>query len=88
MHAVVASVRINDEEAAHAYLHEQIVPMVAKLPGFVSGVWLAAQDGEGNSVVVLETEEAAQAMAEMVRAREGGPAEVVSVTVREVAATA
>jgi heme-degrading monooxygenase HmoA len=71
MHAVVVKVSIQaqDEEPSLKYLRENIVPRVSQAPGFVAGYWVRLEGGdEGNSVVVFESEEAARAAAEQVRA--------------------
>jgi hypothetical protein len=88
MHAVVVTVQVNNYDRARKDLNERVVPMVSGQPGFVSGVWLAPADGQGNSIAVFETEDQAQRMAEMVR--QVAPAEVTieDVSVREVAAHA
>ena len=91
MHAVVVRVTINDEEPARAMLREQIVPMVKQAPGFVAGYWTRSDDGSnGQSMVVFESEEGAQGMAQGLRDRGTGNAAVSleGVEVREVVANA
>jgi hypothetical protein len=61
---------------------------VAQIPGFVSGVWLDAGEARGHSVVVFETEEAAQRMAEQVRSVAPSSVTVEDVNVRPVVANA
>jgi hypothetical protein len=81
------SVTINDPEAATAALKEQVVPQVSRAPGFISGYWLRLGENRGTSVVVFESEDAAQAAADQARA----PGEFVrfdSVEVGEVVASA
>ncbi len=71
MHAVVVSVSIasgHENEAATA-LHNQIVPGVRQLPGVVAGYWLQPAPGQGYSTVVFDSEDHAQAAAEVVRER-------------------
>jgi hypothetical protein len=68
MHAVVVSVTIGDPEAATAQLRERVVPQVSQTPGFVAGYWVRLPGGQGRSIVVFESEEAAQASAERARA--------------------
>jgi hypothetical protein len=88
MHAVLVNVTINDPEPALAVLRDEIVPRVSQAPGFVTGYWLRSKDNHGLSVLVFESEDAAQAMAQQV---EGPPTAAVtldSVEVREVAAHA
>jgi hypothetical protein len=59
MHAMVFQVKIHDQEEARRILEEQIVPGVSGAPGFVAGYWVETADGAGTSVVVFESEEAA-----------------------------
>jgi len=90
MHAVVVRVSINDLEPAQQMLREEIVPRVSQAPGFVAGYWTRSDDGSnGTSMVVFESEEAAQGMAGQLQ--EMPPSEAVaidSVEVREVVASA
>ena len=88
MHAVVVTVQIENYDEARKMLTEQVVPMVSGQPGFVTGVWLAPEDGKGNSVAVFESEDQARAMADMVRQVAPSTVTVESVNVREVAAHA
>ena len=60
MHAVVATVRIEDPETAREALAGLRLTVVPRAPGFVSGYWLAPIDGTGMSVVVFETKERAE----------------------------
>jgi hypothetical protein len=60
MHAVVATVRIEDVGAARAALAELRVGLVPRAPGFVSAYWLAPVDGIGMSVIVFDTKEHAE----------------------------
>jgi hypothetical protein len=88
MHAVVIEVEVGNLEDARRELTERVVPTVRQAPGFVSGVWYEAGEGRGRSVVVFETEEAANAMAAM--ARDNAPAAVTvhDISVRQVVAQA
>ena len=63
MHAVVVKVTIEDREASEATLHEQVVPGVSQAPGFVAGYW-TRKGNNGLSMVIFESEEAANGMAE------------------------
>jgi len=88
MYAVVGNVTIHDFERSLPVLHERIVPQVRQVPGLVSAYWLRAEDNRGMSVIVVESEEAAQALAERIES-EGPPTDAVSfdgVDVREVVA--
>jgi hypothetical protein len=60
MHAVVATVRIEDVGVARAALGEQQLKLVPRAPGFVSAYWLEPVDGIGMSVIVFETREHAE----------------------------
>ncbi len=87
MHAVFVKVRIQDEEAATTALREEVVPGVSQAPGFVTGHW-TRKDDSGMSLVVFESEEAAQAAAERVRDAAPDAVSVEDVEVREVVAHA
>ncbi len=71
MHAVVVSVSIESghENEAATVLHNQIVPGVRQLPGVVAGYWLQPAPGQGYSTVVFDSEDHAQAAAEVVTQR-------------------
>lgn len=88
MHAVVVNVTIADREAAIAELQDQVVPMTSSAPGFVSGYWVALSDGKGMSVVVLDSEASAQAVAGQVAPRPDSAVTIESVEVGEVVAHA
>ena len=60
MHAVVASVRIEDVEAARGSLADLRLSLVPRAPGFVSAYWLAPVDGIGMSVILFDTKEHAE----------------------------
>ena len=68
MHAVIVHVTIHDPETASRTLKEQIVPQVSQAPGFVAGYWCAAGSDKGLSLIVLESEDAARAVAERAQA--------------------
>jgi hypothetical protein len=57
MHAVVATVRIEDVQAAREALPGLRLDLVPRAPGFVSAYWLAPIDGIGMSVIVFDTKE-------------------------------
>ncbi len=63
MYAALATVSISDYEQARRLLHDDVLPTVADIPGFVSGHWLAPVDGKGIEILIFETEEEALAMA-------------------------
>jgi hypothetical protein len=87
MHAVVVDVTINDQEAAASTLRERVVPMVSGAPGFIAGYWLEAGPGKGHSIVVFESEQAAQAVAGQVTSP-GDEVTIDTVDVHEVVAHA
>ena len=92
MHAVVVRVTLNDREKATTFLREQIVPQVSQAPGLVNAYWTRSDDGgNGASMIVFESEEAAKAMAERIGGGDGPPDEaatIESIEVREVVASA
>ena len=87
MHAVVVNVTISDLGADEAVLREQVVPRVSAAPGFVAGYW-TRKDNSGLSMLVWESEDAANAASEMVRSAPPEGVTVDSVEVREVVASA
>ena len=87
MHAVVVRVRIQDEEAATKALQEQVVPRVSQAPGFIAGYW-TRKDNAGLSMIVFESEEAAQAASKQVQSGMPGAVTLDGVEVREVVANA
>jgi hypothetical protein len=91
MHAVVVRVTIEDFEAASKGLREDVVPRASQAPGFVAGYWTRSEEGgDGLSMAVFESEDAAKAAADMVRNAAVLPETVKleSVEVREVVAQA
>ena len=90
MYAVVGNVTIHDFERGLPVLREEIVPRVKQTPGVVNAYWLRSQDNDGMSVIVFESEDAAQALARVIES-EGPPTDAVTfnnVEVREVVAHA
>jgi hypothetical protein len=91
MHAVVVKVTINDFETARTFLQERVVPGASGAPGFVAGYWTRSADGgNGLSMVVFDSEDAANAAVEMVRAGAGenDAVNLEDIEVREVVANA
>ncbi len=88
MHAVVVRVSINDFESARRGLQEQVVPAVSHAPGFVAGYWTRGEDGNGLSMVVFESEEAARAAAERLPGNLAEGVTLDGIEVREVVANA
>jgi hypothetical protein len=62
MHAVVTSLTFNDRAAAEAEL-PAIVSRVSDMPGFVGGYWVALSADQGTSIIVFDSQEAAQTLA-------------------------
>ena len=87
MHAVVVRVSITEEEAALAALRDQVVPQVSQAPGFVAGYW-TRKEGGGLSMIVFESEDAAQAASERIPGTVPEGVTLESVEVREVVANA
>ena len=74
MYGLVVQLEIDDERADEAigFLNNVALPMIKQAPGFVSGTWMRSLDGlHTRSLIIFDTEEAAQAGAE--RARQGPP---------------
>ena len=89
MHAVVIQVTINDFESGRRMLEERIVPTVSKAPGFVAGYWTRSEDDRGMGLVVVESEENARGLADMIRqAPPDDGVTLESIDVREVVAQA
>ena len=61
---------------------------VSRAPGFVSGVWVRLDGNKGRSIVVFESEEAANAAAGQLRAMARAGVTLDSVSVGEVVARA
>jgi hypothetical protein len=87
MHAVVVQVRISDQEIAESALREQVVPRVSQAPGFVTGYW-TRKDNTGLSIIVFDSEEAANGISEQVRSMAPEGVTIEDVEVREVVAHA
>jgi hypothetical protein len=85
MHAVVTRVTIKDPEAATAELREQVVPRVSQAPGFVAGYW-TRKDSGGLSMIVFESEDAAQAASEQIPSGMPDSVTLDDIEVREVVA--
>src|SRR5437763_1131799 len=89
MHAVVVRVSISDRQAAERTLNEEVVPRVSQAPGFQAGYW-TWKDNNGLSMVIFDSEDAANKAAEQVRAMiQDRPAvSLINEEVREVVAQA
>ncbi|MGH8986527.1 MAG: hypothetical protein ACRDY6_22020 [Acidimicrobiia bacterium] len=73
-------------------LREVVIPSAKQLTGFASGTWLRSlQSDAGRSVLLFETEDAARAAVEEIRAQgppPGAPVTIESVDAYEVVAQA
>ena len=87
MHAVVIRVNINDVDGATSNLREEVVPRVKQAPGFVAGYW-TRKDDTGLSMVVFESEDAANAAAEQIPSGLPDAVDLQGVEVREVVESA
>jgi hypothetical protein len=90
MHANVVTVEVRDADAGLAMLRDEVIPMIKQAPGFVGGYWWRGEDGDGHALVIFESEEAANGMAERSRATatEDGPATMRNVETVEIVASA
>lgn len=89
MHAIVIQVTIHDFERGRKMLEERIVPTVKQAPGFVTGYWTRSEDDRGLSMIVVDSEEHARGLADMVRsAPPDDGVTLESIDVREVVAHA
>ena len=70
MYAVIGRVEVDASrgDEARKNLQDDVIPRVKAAEGFVRGIWLLSSDGtKGRGVIVFDTEEQAQAGAEMAR---------------------
>jgi hypothetical protein len=72
MHALVIRSTLHDAEEATNFLRREGLPRLRQAPGFVSGQWVRLGDDTGTSMLTFESEESAQAAAEMLRANPPG----------------
>jgi hypothetical protein len=91
VHAVVVNVTIKDVDRAERMLENDVVPRASQAPGFVAGYWTRSDDNRGMSMLVFESEDAANGAAQMIQSQ--GPPDPEAVTfegleVREVIAHA
>ena len=88
MHAVVVDLTITEPEADLGVLRDRVVPLVSQAPGFVTGYWTRSGEA-GLSLIVFESEDAANAAAEQLRSTLSDPAATLDhIDVREVVAHA
>ena len=90
MHAVLVNVTINDFDGARKMLEEEVVAAVKRAPGFVAGYWTRTEDNRGLSMILVETEDGARAVSELIQRGPPDPDVVTvgEVEVREVVASA
>jgi hypothetical protein len=72
MHAVVVRSTLHDFEQASNVLREEGIPRLSQAPGFVGAQWVRLDENTGTSMLTFESEEAARAAAEMLRANPPG----------------
>jgi hypothetical protein len=63
MYAALATVSITDDEEARRILHDDVLPTITEVAGFVAGHWLAPVQNRAMSILIFETEDEACAMA-------------------------
>ena len=86
MHAVITRATIHDLEQARQFLSDQGIPQLRQASGFVKGNWVALDESNGTGMIIFESEEAARAGAEMIRANPpaGDAVTISSIEVGEV----
>ena len=72
MHALVLRATLHDYEQAVTFLREQALPRIRQAPGYVNSQWVRLDENTGTSMLTYETEEAARAAAEQLRANPPG----------------
>jgi len=91
VHAVVVKVSISDFDGGRKMLEEEVVPRIKQAPGFVAGYWTRSEDnGNGLSMIVFESEDAASTVAQMIQSQMSDDEGVTleGTEVREVVASA
>jgi hypothetical protein len=91
MHAVLVSVRIDQDRADEAakLLREEAVPRTSSLDGFVKGYWARSADAtRGRGTLIFESEAAARAATEQIVQPPESPTTIESIEVFEVLAEA
>ena len=66
MYAVPHTVTFTDRSAAEAGVGE-VVSQVSGLPGFVAGYWMVRSADQGLAVIMFDSEEAAQGLANFLK---------------------
>jgi hypothetical protein len=67
MHAVVVRSTLHDIEQGMTFLRDVGIPRLKQAPGFVTAHWVRLGEDGGTSMVIFESEDAAQAAAEQLR---------------------
>ncbi len=83
MHAVVVRSTVHDFEQARNFLRQEAIPRIKEARGFVSAQWVRLAGNNGASMLTFESEEAAQAAADMLSANPP-PGAVVTINTVEV----
>jgi hypothetical protein len=68
MHAVVVRSTLHNFTEARKILRDEGIPRLTQAPGFVSAQWVKLDDQTGTSMLTFETEDAARAAAELLKA--------------------
>ena len=86
MHAVLVESTVHDVEQGRTFLREQGIPILRQVPGFVTAHWVKFGNNRGASMLIFESEEAAQGAAEQLRTNPppAGAVTINSVEVGEV----
>lgn len=84
MYAVVGRSTIQDFDQATKFLREEAIPRLSQMPGFVSGHWVKLGENTGASMILFESEEAAQAAKERFEANPPPTVTPISIEVGEV----
>ncbi len=84
MYAVVGRSTIQDFDQAKKFLREEAIPRLSQMPGFVSGHWVKLGENTGASMILFESEEAAQAAKERFEANPPPTVTPISIEVGEV----
>ena len=61
MHAVVVRSTLHDFDKARRFLTEETLPRVKQAPGLVGAQWVRLDESTGTSMLIFESEQAAQA---------------------------
>jgi hypothetical protein len=72
MHAIVTRSTIHDYEEARKTLQEEGIPRISQAPGFVGAYFARVGENAGAGMIVFESEEAAQALAEQLKTNPPG----------------